>query len=113
MRGILLWCLMGIFLPITSPHAHAYNATATPVTLTHDTLSISTQDSIIMQARVITAQELDSHMMNIIEVADATPTTREKITDWIFDHIFIVALIANAIVIVVCRLLFRLFSSFI
>ena len=76
-----------------------------------DSLIIQMADSTVKAAMVITPEELDSPMMNIIEVAEVTPTTWDKIVEWVMNHLFISTLLANLLIAGLAWLIYRVYSS--
>lgn len=76
-----------------------------------DSLIIQMADSTVKAAMFITPEELDSPMMNIIEVAEVTPTTWDKIVEWVMNHLFISTLLANLLIAGLAWLIYRVYSS--
>ncbi|MBO7608923.1 MAG: hypothetical protein J6S96_01805 [Muribaculaceae bacterium] len=76
-----------------------------------DSLRIQMADSTVKAAMVITPEELDSPMMNIIEVAEVTPTTWDKIVEWVMNHLFISTLLANLLIAGLAWLFYRVYSA--
>ena len=76
-----------------------------------DSLRIQMADSTVKAAMVITPEELDSPMMNIIEVAEVTPTTWDKIVEWVMNHRFISTLLANLLIAGLAWLFYRVYSA--
>ena len=76
-----------------------------------DSLVLAKCDSLVAYATVITPEELDSPMMNIIEVAEITPTLWDNIISWILDHLFISTLLGNLLIAGIFWLIYRIQSA--
>lgn len=75
-----------------------------------DSLMLAISDTVMSAATVITPAELDSPMMNIIEVSEVTPTLADNVIMWVLDHLFISTLVGNLLIAGFFWLVYRVYS---
>lgn len=76
-----------------------------------DSLMLQRCDSAVQAAMVITPEELDSPMMNIIEVAEVKTTLWDNMVAWVMDHLFISTLLGNLLIAGIFWLIYRIQSA--
>ena len=76
-----------------------------------DSLVLAKCDSLVAHATVITPEELDSPMMNIIEVAEVKTTLWDNMVAWVMDHLFISTLLGNLLIAGIFWLIYRIQSA--